>query len=133
MGISQITSAVMVFVTGLLPASCHKQDTKKAPPAALVAGTTNSAVMPVSGVIGAITLTNKSDTCVEFANGTSCTLTPRIIDHGNLRITVAVESRNDFGDTKDFSVLQVTSKQGKPTDVAIGSMNLSFTPTVVEN
>ena len=132
MGISQTTSAILVFLTGLLPASCHKENgqQKAAPPVAAV-GSTNSVVKPITGNIGQITLTNHADTCVEFANGTSCTLTPKLLDHDSVRITLALESKTDEGDTKNFSVAEVVVKQGKPTEVAIGNMTVTFTPVIV--
>jgi hypothetical protein len=130
MGISQMTSAVMVFLTGLLPASCHKADAHKNAPPAVAA--TNSVARPITGNIGEITLTNHADTCVQFANGASCILTPKMLDHSSVRITLALESKNDDGDTKDFAVAQVVAKSGKPVEVAVGSMNVTFTPVVKE-
>lgn len=133
MEINQITSAVMVFLTGLLPASCHKADAKKSAPTVMVANATNSNVRAVSGNIGQITLTNHAETCVEFANGASCTLTPKIVDRNNVRITLSLEFKDDYGDTKDFSVTEIVAKPGKATEVALGKMNLNFTPVIVEN
>jgi hypothetical protein len=133
MEINQITSAVMVFLTGLLPASCHKADAKKSPPSAIVANATNSNVRLISGNIGQITLTNHADTCVEFANGASCILTPKIVDRNSVRITLALEFKDDYGETKDISVTEVVATQGKPTEVALGKMNLNFTPVIVGN
>lgn len=133
MEINQITSAVMVFLTGLLPASCHKADAKKSPPSAIVANATNSNVRPINGAIGEITLTNHTGTCVEFANGASCILTPKILDRNNVRITLSLEFKDDYGDTTDISVTEIVAKQGKPAEVALGKMNLNFTPVIVEN
>lgn len=132
MGISQTTSAILVFLTGLLPASCHKENSQhKTAPSVAAVNATNSAVKPITGNIGEITLTNLTDTCVQFANGASCTLTPKLLDRNSVRITLALESRNDDGDTKDFSVTEVVAKQGKPTEAAVGNMNVTFTPVIV--
>lgn len=132
MEISQVTSAVMVFLTGLLPASCHKADAKKSPPPAITANATNANYRPITGNIGQISLTNHEETCVEFANGMRCTLTPKVLDRNNIRITVALESRNDYGDTKHFDLKDIVVQPGKPAEVAVGEMSLTFTPTIVE-
>ena len=131
MGISQTTSAIMVFLTGLLPASCHKEEAKKPAPPAITANGTNAAQLPISGNIGQITLTNHADTLVQFANGSSCTLTPKILDKSNLSITVALEAHNDYGDTKNFAVTQISGQQGKSLEVSVGGMSITLIPTVV--
>lgn len=123
----------MVFVTGLLPASCHKsQPQQKTAPAAIVAGTNNVAgAKSFNGNLGEITLTNHDETCLQLANGSSCTFNTKMLDHHNVRITLTLESKNNYGETRDFSVTQVVAKSGKPLEVAVGNLNLSFTPQVV--
>jgi hypothetical protein len=133
MGISQTATALMVFVTGLLPASCHKsQPQQKAAPAAIVVGTNSVAgTKNFNGNLGEITLTNQNETCLQLANGASCTFDTKMLDHQNVRITLTLESKNDYGEPRDFSVAQVIAKSGKPLEVAVGDLNLSFTPLVV--
>lgn len=132
MGISQITSAVLVFVTGLLPASCHKstESAKGTPSAAALK--TNATLNLVTGNIGQISLTNRSEVSVLFANGASCTLTPKVVDSQNIQITLALETHKEDGDTKEFTVKQVVARDGKPMEVAVGNMNISFTPVMAE-
>ena len=130
---SQITSGVMVFLTGLLPASCHKSSPQQAttPPPAIAANGTNATVVVSNNRnLGDITLTNNDETCVLFNTGESCTLTPKILDKQNVRITLTLESKDNYGDTRNFAVAQVTGKPGKPLEVAVGGMNLTFTPQV---
>jgi hypothetical protein len=131
MGISQTTAAIMVFLTGLLPASCHKEKPEaKTASSAVVATNTAAAALPRE--FGEITLTNRSETCLQLADGKSCVLTPRMVDAKNVSITVAVESPNSRGDTTDFSVVQVTGRTGKPMEVTVGSLRFSFIPQVVD-
>ena len=95
MGMTQSTSAVMVFLTGLLPASCHKTAPQpKAPVTAIM--TTNSP----NRVLGEITLTNHNETSFQLPTGESCTFTPKMIDRHNVQLTLAVESKNDYGETR---------------------------------
>lgn len=122
----------MVFLTGLLPASCHKSSPQATTPPPAIASGTNSAAGVVSSNrnLGEITLTNNDETCVLFNTGESCTLTPKILDKQNVRITLTLESKDDYGDTRNFAVAQVTGKPGKPVEVAVGGLNLTFTPQV---
>ena len=150
MGISQATAAVMVFLTGLLPASCHKTaDTKPTSPAPHIditqpgnatqsgnATQPGNAAQPVAAKtlslnLGEIALTNKNELCIQFNNGEYCTFTPKMLDPKSVRITLAVESRNAYGETRNFTVKQVTTKPGEPVEVAIGDLNLLFTPNIV--
>lgn len=134
MGISQVASAALVFLTGLLPASCHKEAAQHKPATPAVAANRSTNAVDLTKTfdrnIGEIALTNLDDTYVQFSTGESFTLTPRILDKNNVRITLAVECRDSYGDTHDFAVTQVIAQPGKPLDVAVGSYNLSFTPQV---
>jgi hypothetical protein len=128
MGITQTTSAVMIFLTGLLPASCHKSapQQKTAPPAMVATATNN--VNPANRNLGVISLTNHNETCLQLASGESFTLTPKRLDQHNVQITLAVESKNDYGETHNFAVTQVIAQPGKSLEVAVGDLNLTFTP-----
>jgi len=121
----------MVFLTGLLPASCHKSSPpEKTPPAAVASGTNATAVVSHDRHLGEIALTNNNETCLLFNTGESCTLTPKIIDKQSVRITLTLESKDSYGETHDFAVTQITGKPGKPVEVAVGALNISFTPQV---
>ena len=113
----------MVFLTGLLPASCHKVATPEKSPS-IVITTTNSSERN----LGEISLTNHNETCLRLATGESCTLTPKMLDKRNVQIVLALESKNDYGETHDFAVTQVVAQTGKPLEVAVGNLNLTFTP-----
>lgn len=130
MGISQTTSAIMIFLTGLLPASCHKSapQQKSAPPALAAAGT--NGVLSDNRNLGEISLTNHNETYIRLATGEICTLTPKLLDKHNVQITFALETRNDYGETHNFAVTQLIAEPGKPAEVAVGDLNLTFTPRV---
>jgi hypothetical protein len=133
MGISQTASAVMAFLAGLLPASCHKETAHPQAPAPVVAiaGSTNTVnAKSFDRKIGEIALTNLNETYVQFSTGENFTLTPKMLDKRNVRITLSVESKDAYGDPHDFAVTQVVTEPGKPLEVAVGGYNLSFTPKV---
>ena len=131
MGLSQATSAVLVFLAGLVPASCHKETQKTPAPAAVSSRFTNAvAVNSNERAIGKIALTNLDDTYVQFSSGETFTLTPKIGSDDNVQITLSVQSQNAYGATKNFAATQLVAEQGKPVNVAIGGYNVSFTPQV---
>ena len=127
MGITQTTSAIMVFLTGLVPASCHKVAPPQKPATEVVVATNSS-----ERNLGEISLTNHNETCLRLATGESCTLTPKMLDKRNVQIVLALESKNDYGETHDFAVTQVVAQTGKPLEVAVGYLNLTFTPRVTD-
>jgi len=131
MGISQIIAGVSVFLAGLLPISCHKAatQTKGAPvtataPAAAGTAVTNSPLHE----LGEISLTNHYETCVQLGGGKNCTLLPTMVDSRNVELTVSLESRTPAGKTIDLTVTQVSTKSGKPMEIALGDYELGFTP-----
>ena len=121
----------MVFLTGLLPASCHKGDPQpKAAPSATVAAGTNAANAGTRN-LGEISLTNHSETSFHLSTGQYCTLTPKLIGKQNVLITFAVESKNEYGETANYAATQVNGEPGKPVAIALGDLKLSFTPRVI--
>lgn len=126
MGISNLVATVTVFVTGLMPMSCHKAAQTKAPPAAATT-VTNS----IRHNLGEVALTNHYETCVVLGGGKQCTFRPRMLDAHTVEITFALESKTNAGKIHDLTVTQATTKSGKPLEVAIGDFQLSLTPRMV--
>lgn len=129
MDISQTTAAIMVFLTGLLPASCQKNasKTETAPSAAV---TTNGTTIRN---LGEIVLTNANETCLRLADGKHFILTPKLIDAKSFRLTMAVESPNANGETEELSVSQITASPGKPLELSVGNQSITFTPRIVDS
>jgi len=127
---SHIVTSVTVFLTGLLPASCHKTAPKAATPApsamtaSAAAGVTNSI-----HDLGELTLTNHYETCVHLGDGKNCTLMPRVVGH-NVELTVSFQTFTPAGQTLGMTVTQVTGKPGKPMEIALGDYQVSFTPKI---
>lgn len=127
MGISHIITTISVFVTGLLPMSCHKAAPQpKTSPVTTMTITANST--NILHNLGEVSLTNHLETCVQLGGGKNCLLVPRMVDSHNLELTVSLESRTSAGRTVDLTVTQVTTKSGKPLDIALGDYQLTFTP-----
>jgi hypothetical protein len=125
MWLTKFLSAAMVALLGLLPSSCTTAKKTAAQPAS------NADIVSQSATnknLGELSLTNHYETCVNLGAGKSCTIKPTLLEHSNLQLTMAVESKNANGKVKDLSVVQVVTKMGKTFEVAVGDMNLTLTP-----
>ena len=133
MDMKRIFSAATLLLAGLLFAGCQKETAqKKTPTQAPAAGVTGIKVETntVSRDLGALTLTNHYETCVQLSPGKDCILTPKIIDSHNMQLTLAVESKTAAGKIHDLSVTQVVAHTGQPLEVAVGNYSLSLTPNI---
>jgi hypothetical protein len=137
MGISQIITGIAVFVTGLVPMSCHTTAaTKKSSPSATVAGANSGAGSATNAPtmqhdLGQISLTNQIETCVNLGSGQACVLKPKQVDSKTYQLTLSVQSKTQGGKLQDLSVAQVTTKSGAPLEVAVGDFQISLTPNMV--
>jgi hypothetical protein len=132
MGLSNIATAVSVFLAGLLPASCHKTAPQQKVPAASQAVAGTASTNTVLHDLGEVALTNHYETCVRLGGGKDCILSPKLLDGKNIQITFALESRTQAGKIHDLTVAQAAACSGKPMEVAIGDFNLTLTPKIVE-
>jgi hypothetical protein len=126
MWLTKIFTAVLAIATGLLPSSCTKVKSAKAQHAATAAAT--ASLSTTNKNLGELALTNHYETCVDLGAGKSCTFKPTLLDHSNLQLTMAVESKNAAGKTEGLSIVQFVTKSGKPFEVAVGDMNFTLTP-----
>jgi len=129
MWLTKMLSATMALLLGLLPSSCTKARIATTQPVSAAAIASQSTT---NKNLGELSLTNHYETCVNLGAGKSCTIKPTLLDRSNLQLTMAVESKNTNGATRDLSVVQVVTKAGKPFEVAVGNMNISLTPLLVE-
>ncbi len=82
--------------------------------------------------LGELQLTNHYETCVELGAGKSCTFKPTLLDRSNLQLTMALETKYANGGTKNLSVVQIVTPSGKPFEIAVGDMNLTLTPKLLD-
>ena len=116
----------MVIMTGLLPSSCTKTKSPTAHTPIVTIATSSESYTNKN--LGELELTNHYETCVNLGAGKSCTIRPARLDHNNLQLTMAVESKSASGKVKDLSVVQIITKTGQSFEVAVGDMNLTLTP-----
>lgn len=130
MWLTKILTTALLAWFSLLPSSCSKAKNPSAQQPA-TAGESAS-VDSTNRNLGELSLTNHYETCVNLGAGKSCTIKPTLLDHSQLQLTMAVESKNTAGKIKDLSVVQVVTKSGKPFEVAVGDMNLTLTPRLTD-
>lgn len=133
MEINKFSAAITMLLAGLFLTGCHKnapQQKTSSPGISANTASGKTETNTISRDLGAVTLTNHFETCVQLGAGKDCVLTPKIIDSHNVQITVAVESKTASGKTHDLSVTQVVTRAGKSFEVAVGDFSLSLTPNI---
>src|ERR1700733_15585520 len=124
--LAKIFTALLVALTGLLPSSC--KSTKGKSSAAQHPAATASTANSHSKDLGELSLTNHYETNIELGAGKSCTIKPNFLEHGDVQLTMALQSKDSKGQTAGLSVVQVTARTGKSCEVDVGDMNLTLTP-----
>jgi hypothetical protein len=139
MGVSHIAVVAAISLSGLLPFSCSKTSSstaakKPAPsPTPVAANSSPAASTPANTKdLGELELTNRYDTCVSLGAGRSCTITPKLLDRDNLQLTMTLQSKQANGKTAGLIITQVTTRPGKPFEIAIGDMDITITPEIVQ-
>lgn len=118
----------MAILAGLVPSSCSSSKNltaKQAGPAVIIATSSESLT---NKNLGEIQLTNHYELSVNLGAGKSCTIKPTLLNHKNVQLMVALETKNADGGVKGLSVVSVMAKTGQPFEVAVGDMNLTMTP-----
>jgi hypothetical protein len=125
MGITNFATVMVAFSMGWLPLSCSKTS----PPQSHVSSTNQVAVKPENlKNLGELALTNHIETCVNLGAGKSCTITPTLLDHKNLQLVMAFESKKSDGKTSGLSVVQVVEQSGQSFDIAVGDLDITLIP-----
>ncbi len=132
MWLTKIFTAVLVALLGLLPSSCTTAKNSAARPHAPVGNIAPAFESPTNKILGELDLTNHYETCLSLGSGRSFTIKPNLLDRSHVQLILQVESKFANGGTKDLSVVQVITKKGKQFDVAVGDMNLTLTPNLVD-
>ena len=122
----------MVILSGLLPSSCSSMKGKSPATQQHAPAQTEIATTSKNKDLGELELTNHYETCIQLGAGKSCTIKPSILDHGNLQLVLAFETKKSDGQTDGLSVVQIVTKTGKPFEVAIGDMNFTLTPKLAD-
>jgi hypothetical protein len=127
MGITNFATVMVAFSMSWLPLSCSKT----ASPQSHAASTNQAAAKPSNlKNLGELALTNHIETCVNLGAGKSCTITPTLLDHKNLQLVMALESKKTDGKTEGLSVVQVVAHSGQSFDIAVGNLDITLTPEV---
>jgi len=139
MGVSQIAVIAAISLSGLVPSSCSKTFSARGAKNHVTsknAAAANSAQAVATPAnikdLGQLELTNRYETCVYLGAGRSCTITPKLLNRDNLQLTMTLQSKQANGKTAGLIVTQVTTRPGKPFEMAIGDMDLTITPEIAK-
>ncbi len=80
--------------------------------------------------LGVLSLSDHVSTTVPLDRNTQCTLSPTMLQSGDLQIILTMETTGANGKTLGMNVARVLTHPGEPFDVSIGSMDLAFTPQI---
>ena len=80
--------------------------------------------------LGVLPLSNHVSTTVPLDRNTRCTLTPTVLQSGNVEIILAMETTGADGKPAGMNVARVLTHSGEPFDVSIGTVDLAFTPQI---
>jgi hypothetical protein len=128
MWLTKLFAALMAILAGLVPSSCTSSKNATAQHHAPVVIIATSSENLTNKNLGELQLTNHYETCVSLGAGKSCTIKPTLLDHASLRLTMSLESKNSKGGCKGLSIVQIVTKSGEPSEVAVGDMTLTLTP-----
>ena len=112
------------------PVAWHKIHGTPMPITAAVAGT-NSLAKLNSHELGELTLTNHYERKISLGHNKNCLVIPRVVDRSSVELTLSLETRTPEGKVHDLTVTQITTKTGKPMEVAVGDFKFSMTPMLV--
>ena len=140
MGVSHIAVIAAASLWGLWPFSCSKapastpvQQHESRPSVAVTNSDTASPVIsPNAKNLGELDLTNLRETHVSLGEGASCIIKPKLIDRNNVQLTIALQARSADGKTTSFIVTQVSTHPGQPFEVAVGDMDITLVPNIVQ-
>ena len=115
--------AITVFLTGLFGCSKSAAPASAASSAAVAQSKTKD--------LGVVSMTNDYETCLHFGKGKDCRVIPKVLDHGNLQLTLTLESKGPDGRISGLSIVQMVGSSQKPFDISIGGTDFTFTPQIV--
>jgi hypothetical protein len=128
MRVRNLVAMIMAILAGTLLTACQKKSAERT----LRAAEINQPSVSTNGEnLGVLSLSNHIPTTINLPQNKECTITPTLLDGGNLQIILAMETRGSGGRTKSMNVTRVINRSGEPFDIPIGDMNLVFTPKLV--
>jgi hypothetical protein len=130
MRVQNFAVIVMAVLTGILLTACQKKPVEQALHAAEI---NHPSVSTNRQNLGVLSLSNHISTTITLPKNKECTITPTLLDGGDLQIILTMETKGTDGKTESMNVTRVINHSGEPFDVSISDMNLAFTPRLVAN
>ena len=121
----------LIVSTGLFLTACQKRPGARVLHAASKNHSTNAVTNSLHlKDLGVLPLSDHVSTTVSLGNNTQCTLTPTVLQGGNVQIILAMETSGINGKLQSVNVARVLARPGEPFSVSIGDLNLAFTPQI---
>jgi len=121
---------MLIVSTGmLLLTACQKKPARQTLHAAEISHTpvfSNNSLTKKD--LGVLPLSNHVSTTVELGVHRECTITPTLLESGDLQIILAMVITGVDGRPQGVNVARVLVHPDEPFDVSIGDMDLAFTP-----
>jgi hypothetical protein len=124
-----LVAIITVVLTSTLLTACQKKPVEQTLHAAEI---NHRSVSTNRENLGMLSLSNHIRTTINLSKNKECTITPTLLDGGNLQIILAMETKGSNGITESMDVTRVINHSGEPFDVSIGDMNLVFTPKLAD-
>jgi len=115
----------MAVLAGTLLTACQKKPVEQTLHAAEI---NHPSASTNSENLGMLSLSNHIPTTINLHQNKECTITPTLLDGGNLQIILAMETKGSGGKTESMNVTRVINHSGEPFYVSVGDMDLVFTP-----
>ena len=120
-----LVAIIMAVLAGTLLTACQKKPAEQALHAAEI---NHPSASTNRENLGTLSLSNHIPTTINLPQNKECTITPTLLDGGNLQIILAMETKGSNGMPESMNVTRVINHSGEPFDIPIGDMNLAFTP-----
>jgi hypothetical protein len=122
--------AIMLIIsTSALLTACQKKPVGQTLHAAEISHSSVSSTNSLTKKnLGVLPLSNHVSTTVELGIHRECTITPTLLDSGDLQIILAMVTRGSDGRPQGVNVARVLTRPDEPFDVSIGDLDLAFTP-----
>jgi hypothetical protein len=130
MRVQNLVAIVLIISVGALSTACRKKPVARTLHAAQMNNHSPASVKSALNKkdLGVLPLSNHVSTTISLGKNRECTITPTLLESGDLQIILAMETTGADGRLQSMNVARVLARPGEPFDVFIDDMDLAFTP-----
>ena len=128
-----LVAILLIISVGAFSTACQKKPAARRLHAAQM---NNHSTTPVKSAsnnlkkkdLGVLPLSDHVSTTISLGKNRQCTLTPTLLQSGDLQIILTMETTSTDGRLLAMNVARVVAQPGEPFDVSIDNLDLAFTP-----